>query len=231
MGTFDNIPNSALEEAFVRPKIGVQTIDMTGKKYEFEPTGNLYVKRDIDQTFIPRFAKELDVGIDLPVKIHIDRVKFTASGEEPDKLRYAMLHPDLRHYIFENGDPYRGEPRPYLYVPPKGWAELPSGISIKLPDDAWGLIKNRSSTGWCKHLEVEPSTIDPGYTGLLGTLVFNPNDTPVKVYEYDPKTKQGDCLSQLILIPTYPLKNILLVDELPKTKRGSTGFGSSAINA
>ena len=80
MSTLDNIPNSAFEEAFIRPRIGIQTIDMTGKEYEFEPTGSLYVKRDIDQTFIPRFAKDLDVCIHLPVTIHIDRVKFTARG-------------------------------------------------------------------------------------------------------------------------------------------------------
>ena len=61
----------------------------------------------------------------------------------------------------------------------------------------------------------------------MGTLVYNPNQTPVRVYEYDPETKTGDCLSQLILIPKYDLKRIILTSKLPDTKRGTTGFGST----
>ena len=48
-----------------------------------------------------------------------------------------------------------------------------------------------------------------------------------KANVYDPKTKKGTCLSQLILIPRYDLRNIILVDKLPETVRSQTGFGSS----
>jgi len=194
-------------------------------RYEFSPEGVLYLRQDPDQTYIPRFAKELDVGLDLPVKINIDKVKFAKAGETPARLRNPILYPDLKHYVNTEGS--KDDPTPWLEVPAVGWAEIPCGLSIKLPDDCWGLLQTRSSTIWKKHLMIIPSTIDPGYTGQLGVLVHNPNQRPVRVYEYNPDTKTGDRLGQLILIPRYNLKIISVVDKLPETKRGITGFGSS----
>jgi dUTP pyrophosphatase len=211
-----------------------ETLDLTKANPIFSPEGELYVKRDPDQSYIPHFAKDGDVGLDLPVKIVVDLIKFdTDSGPNawqggPDRLRSPMLYPDLKHFVYPNGVP--ADPHPFLEVPALGWAEIPSAISVKLPDDAWGLIKTRSCTAWRQHLIVSVSTIDPGYVGLLGTLVYNPNFVPVRVYEYDPKTKFGDRLSQLILIPRYPLKRIILVNQLPETERGKTGFGSSGTS-
>ena len=67
--------------------------------YDFIPHGHLYVKQDPDQTFIPGFAKPLDVGLDLPVKINIDRAKFAEANETPSKLRNPMLYPELKHLL------------------------------------------------------------------------------------------------------------------------------------
>ena len=74
-----------------------------------------------------------------------------------------------------------------------------------------------------------PCTIDPGYTGPLGVLVYNPNNRPIRVYEYNVNTKTGDKLGQLILNHVYPLKTVILVNELPSTDRGVTGMGSSGM--
>lgn len=204
-----------------------QLVDNRGNDYKFEESGSLYLKQDPDQSFILRYAKPLDVGMDLPVKILVDEVKFTEAGEEKDKLRDVHLQPSLRHYIFPNG--VDGDNRPFFEVPAHGWAEIPSGLSVKLPNDAWGMFTGRSSTGWNKRLQTNLGVIDPGYIGRLGTLVFNPNNIPIRVYEYDPEKKTGDRLAQMILIPKYDLKKIVLVDKLPDTERGNTGFGSSII--
>lgn len=200
--------------------------DLTESEVFGKPShGELWLRRDPDQLFIPKFAKAGDVGLDLPVKIIVDRIKFGERGQKPGKLRSPMLHPELLHFIFPKG---QGDIKtPFLEIPAFGWAEIPSGLSIKLPDDAWGLVKTRSSTAWKKHLIVSTGTIDPGYTGLLGTLVYNPNQIPIRVFEYDPQTGEGDCLSQLILIPRYPLEKLVLVNDLPETERGQTGFGST----
>ena len=168
--------------------------------YDFIPHGHLYVKQDPDQTFIPGFAKPLDVGLDLPVKINIDRAKFAEANETPSKLRNPMLYPELKHYISPEGS-----------------------------NDSWGYLSSRSSTIWKKHLMILPCTIDPGYTGPLGVLVYNPNNRPIRVYEYNVNTKTGDKLGQLILNHVYPLKTVILVNELPSTDRGVTGMGSSGM--
>ena len=188
---------------------------------DYPESGEMLLKQDPDQSFIPQFKKDGDVGLDLPVKILVDEIKFGEAGEKPGKLRSPMLYPDLKHYINVQSK------NPYLEIPAFGWAEIPSGFSVKIPDDAWGLIKTRSGTAWKKHLHVSLSTIDPGYTGLLGTLVHNPNQHPVRVYEHDPETGEGDCLSQLILIPKYNLNTLVLVNHLPETERGDSGFGST----
>lgn len=203
----------------------INIIHTKNKDYKFKPSGTLYIKQDPDQTHIPLPAKDLDVGFDLPVKINIDLIKFSERGEEPDKLRSPLLYPNLRHYVYPNGS--EDDPMPWLEVPSFGWAEVPCGLSLKLPDDAWGLLQARSSTIWKKHLIIVGSTIDPGYTGQLGVLVYNPNHKPIRIHEYNPETRNGDKLGQLILIPVYKLNEIVIVDELPKTKRGVTGFGST----
>lgn len=207
---------------FIRDESGRNVVN-------FEPTGTLYVKRDPDQPYIPDFAKAGDVGLDIPVKINIDKVKFGLG--EPDRLRRPLLYPDLKHYIYPDGFPGDVSKRPCLEVPALGWAEIPSGISIKLPNNAWGYMKSRSSTAWKLHLVVIHATIDPGYVGQLGTLVYNPNFHPVRVYEYDSATKTGDRLAQLILIPVYDLQAIVLTDTLPDTVRGKTGFGSTTLSS
>jgi len=201
--------------------------NLSGESYSFIPFGNLYIKRDPDQQYIPNFAKELDVGLDLPVKINVDQARFQENGDKSSNLRSPLLYPDLKHYINPDGTP--DDPQPWLEVPAMGWAEVPCGLSIKLPNDAWGSLQARSSTLWKKHLICIGTTIDPGYTGPLGVLVYNPNTRPIRIYEYNNVTNKGDKLGQLILIPTYPLKKIVLVDELPITSRGETGFGSSGM--
>src|SRR4051812_3346725 len=105
-----------------------------GVDYEFEPSEALYIKQDPDQNFIPRYAKVGDVGFDLPVKIMVDKIKFGRGM--PDRLRTPLLYPDMSHYIYPNGFPGDEQKRPCLEVPAHGWAEIPSGISVKLPDDA-----------------------------------------------------------------------------------------------
>jgi deoxyuridine 5'-triphosphate nucleotidohydrolase len=194
-----------------------------------QDSGTLYVRQDPDQAYIPRFAKPGDVGLDLPIKVQIDFIKFQTEGTqyEPDKMRTPQTYPAYAAYVKPNGTPE--DPRPCVDIPPMGWAEIPSGFCVKIPDDAWGMVTNRSSTSWKHHLIVIPGTIDPGYTGQLATLVYNPTPNLIRVYEYDPDTGKGDRLAQMILIPRYDLKRIVLTDTLPHTPRGKTGFGSTTV--
>jgi len=200
----------------------VKTEQVSGTAPE---SGTIWMRPDPDQDFRPRNTKAGDVGMDLPVKIDIDMAKF---GESPDRLRFAMTIPSLVELLRPEGS--IEDRRPHMLIPPHGWAEIPSGLSVKLPDDAWGMVTTRSSTAWCKKLIVINGVIDTGYIGLLGTLVHNPNADFVKVIEYDSGKRQGDLLSQLILIPRYEVDTVIMTQRLPKTDRGKSGFGSTDVN-
>jgi dUTP pyrophosphatase len=63
--------------------------------------------------------------------------------------------------------------------------------------------------------------IDPGYTGKLSAIVFNPTFLPKFV-------KKGDRLIQLLIIPIVHT-NFQVVNEMPKTRRGRFGFGSTDV--
>lgn len=159
----------------------------------------LFIKYEqllLDKKFSLKHAKPLDVGYDLPVVMN-------------DKLK---IEPHQDYYI-------NWKDR-WFDIPPMGMAEIPCGLSVKIPDDAWGDIRPRSSTGWKKRLVVLNGTIDPGYVGPLFILVENPNGKTVRVNELDR-------LAQLVIIPKYHALTITMVDKLPVTERGETGFGSS----
>lgn len=161
---------------------------------------SLYVKYDpilIEKGFILQHAKPGDVGFDLPVVMD-DRLKI-----EPYK------------------DYYINWKERWFDVPPHGSAEVPCGMAVKIPNDAWGNIKGRSSTRWKRKLHVAEGVIDSDYTGPLYVLVDNPNGVTVRIAEFDR-------LAQLLILPKYsPDQTILVVEQLPTTVRGDTGFGSS----
>ena len=165
-----------------------------GENYEYIPKNYLYVVSEHDN-FVLDYAKPGDVGIDIPVII-----------------KGSRLDPPLNHFI--------NEKEGWLEIPTHGTAEIPTGLRIKIPEDAWGNIRPRSSTIWKKRLIVIPSTIDSGFTGPLYVLARNMNYKPVRIHD-------GDRLAQLILVPKYPLIGVNRVTELPKTSRADACFGSS----
>lgn len=182
---------------------GVVYDNQRGRKIKYEGTGILYVRqphKHIPFTdFMP--AKPGDVGRDLPVRIK------GMQNIEPS----VRISPYRDYYLnFDEG---------WVDIPADGYAELPSGIYVKVPDDAWGLIKTRSSTGWRRKLYVFEGTIDL-YIGMLCCLVYNPHQEPVRITD-------GEKLAQFVLIPKYKLERQVYCDELPETARGDTGFGST----
>lgn len=165
----------------------------------------LYVKYDpilVSKQFKLQHAKPGDVGYDLPVVMD-ERLK---------------IEPFKDYYI-------NWEER-WFDVPPHGSAEVPCGMAVKIPDDAWGNIKGRSSTRWKRKLHVAEGVIDSDYVGPLYVLVDNPNNIPIRIAEFDR-------IAQLLILPKYvshTMNGILPVEEveqLPDTVRGQTGFGSS----
>ena len=107
-----------------------------------------------------------------------------------------------------------------MSIQPGDFVKLPTGLNIKVGDNAWGCIRPRSSAFFHKRLFVMEGTIDSGYIGPMFVIVFNPTNKPVTV-------KNGDRMAQLIPIPKFIRATVRFVDKLPETERGNRGFGST----
>ena len=97
-------------------------------------------------------------------------------------------------------------------------AMIPTGIKLEMPDNIWCTVEARSSAGG-RYLITPDSIIDSGYRGEFFAVVFN--------IGYEPQTiNVGDRVCQLVFHEKTLIKPIE-VDELSKSERGETGFGSS----
>ena len=97
-------------------------------------------------------------------------------------------------------------------------AMIPTGIKLEMPDNIWCTVEARSSAGG-RYLITPDSIIDSGYRGEFFAVVFN--------IGYEPQTiNVGDRICQLVFHEKTLIKPIE-VDELSKSERGETGFGSS----
>jgi len=155
------------------------------------------------------YAKAYDIGMDLPCVIN----RFVVDGTRRFEINWVRNLAQLIDMGVINQEVTEA------IIPPLSWATFPTGIYTKIPNDAWMLILNRSSSPFNIGIHVATGVIDAGYTGELMTRICNMNEHAVKV-------KDGDRLSQAIIIPRYNFRPEQ-VDELPKTERGSSGFGSS----
>lgn len=104
-------------------------------------------------------------------------------------------------------------------IEPGGFADIPTGVSVQLPDGYWAMLTGRSSTLRKRGLLVSQGIIDQGYRGPLFAGVWNLTEEPVYV-------DKGDRIAQLILLPLFS-GEIVVVDQLDPTERGTNGFGSS----
>ena len=107
-------------------------------------------------------------------------------------------------------------------VPPGGTLNIPTGIAIELPGEAYvALVFSRSGHGF-KHgvsLVNSVGVIDSDYRGEISVGLVNNGDEPFPVCH-------GDRIAQLMVTSCFPLP-IEEVDTLGETERGAGGFGST----
>ena len=134
-----------------------------------------------------------------------DRCLKTAKNNKYDEKAFQMY--------MEKADRYHKEAMDCL---PR--AMIPTGIKLEMPDNIWCTVEARSSAGG-RYLITPDSIIDSGYRGEFFAVVFN--------IGYEPQTiNVGDRVCQLVFHEKTLIKPIE-VDELSKSERGETGFGSS----
>lgn len=105
-------------------------------------------------------------------------------------------------------------------IQPGKWELVDTGISFTVPQGTYGRIAPRSGLS-CKGLMVNAGVIDRGYTGPVKVLLINLNEEDFMICK-------GDRIAQVIL-ESIQTPEIILVNDLETSQRGSGGFGSSGV--
>lgn len=105
-------------------------------------------------------------------------------------------------------------------IPPYEVKLIKTGIALEIPKGYEGQVRGRSGLGK-QGIFVFLGTIDAGYRGDIGIVVFN--TTP----EYF-RCSRGTKLAQLAIKPVLDVK-LIEADDLEESERGSKGFGSTGV--
>lgn len=96
-----------------------------------------------------------------------------------------------------------------------------TGLAIEIPEGYVGFLFPRSSNRKTRaYLTNHVGVIDSGYRGEIMLTFKNVDLTALEPY------KVGDRVAQLIIMP-YPTIELVEVDELSETERGTGGHGST----
>jgi dUTP pyrophosphatase len=99
---------------------------------------------------------------------------------------------------------------------------IPTGVAVAIPEGHAGLVLPRSGLASRHGLTManSPGLIDAGYRGEVICAAVNlDRETPVKV-------RIGDRIAQLVVVALPDIEPVW-ADELPETRRGDAGFGST----
>ena len=104
---------------------------------------------------------------------------------------------------------------------PGARALVPTALTIALPPGYEAQVRPRSGLAANHGVTVlnAPGTIDADYRGEIGVLLINHGDAPFSI-------RRGERIAQMI-VASVVRAELVPVDALPATDRGSGGFGST----
>merc|ERR1719483_1048024 len=108
-----------------------------------------------------------------------------------------------------------------VVVPARGKALVKTDLAMIIPQGCYGRIAPRSGLAWKKHIDIGAGVIDRDYRGNVGVVMFNHSTTNLEV-------EVGDRIAQLV-VERIAEPEVVEVDELPESVRGSGGFGSTGV--
>lgn len=100
---------------------------------------------------------------------------------------------------------------------------VPSGVFLELPPNYEAQIRPRSGLAakFDLMLTNSPGTIDAGYRGEVGIIMYNGGKNDFAI-------KRGDRIAQMV-ITELPEVELIDSDALSETGRGAGGFGSTGV--
>ncbi|OLT10423.1 deoxyuridine 5'-triphosphate nucleotidohydrolase [Kocuria sp. CNJ-770] len=142
----------------------------------------------------------------------------------PLSIALQAIDPDLPLPVYaKSGDAGADlRSRADLTLGPGERALVPTGVAIALPEGYAGFVHPRSGLAARHGITVvnAPGTVDAGYRGeIMVTLLNTDRDEPFRV-------SRGDRIAQLV-VQRVEQAVFEVVDVLPVSERGGTGFGSS----
>ena len=98
---------------------------------------------------------------------------------------------------------------------------VPTGLTVAFPEEYEIQIRPRSGLAAKNHISVlnTPGTIDSDYRGEIKVILFNHGKNDFLI-------NNKDRIAQMVLTPIIKI-DLEETDQLPKTIRGDSGFGST----
>jgi dUTP pyrophosphatase len=106
-----------------------------------------------------------------------------------------------------------------VVIAPGEREEVHSGWKMAVPQGWEILVRTRSGMGFKKGLRAHPGTVDSGFRGEISAMVYNLSNEEQVI-----EKGQGFCQVAVRRVPRVVIEE---VEELPESKRGEDGFGSS----
>ena len=102
-------------------------------------------------------------------------------------------------------------------------ALVKTGVKIAMPHGYVGLVHPRSGLAAKNGITVlnAPGTVDAGYRGEIMVTLLNTSNEDFVI-------TAGDRIAQLVF-QKFERADFIVVEELPESSRGATGFGSSGV--
>ena len=100
---------------------------------------------------------------------------------------------------------------------------IPTGLFISLPEGYEAQIRPRSGLALKHGITIlnAPGTIDTDYRGEIGVILVNLSTEPFTI-------NNGERICQMVIAP-FTHAQLLPVETLDETERGSGGFGHSGV--
>lgn len=98
-------------------------------------------------------------------------------------------------------------------------AKIRTGVHVELEEGYEAQVRGRSSLT-ARGIVVPTGTVDCDYTGEIGVVLFNLNA------DHSVFFNEGDKIAQLVISPIVT-PELVEVEEIKETDRGSGGFGST----
>lgn len=99
--------------------------------------------------------------------------------------------------------------------------KIDTGVHMEIPMGCAGFVKSKSGLVAKHGIVTIEDTIDAGYTGSIGVMLYNIGERPYEI-------RRGDKISQIVIQPVV-LCGFRVVENLVETERGDGGFGSTGV--